>query len=129
MICLKCRAEIEDLSMYCPRCGAPQFAYKPEEEITLELTDPMKSKVILLEAGNLTAALSRLKEITGLPIPELRNRLKELPAVLFDHLSEEEAEEKAKQLNEAGLKAEADHGKKEAVSIEEESTVWNESNL
>jgi RNA polymerase subunit RPABC4/transcription elongation factor Spt4 len=114
MICLKCRAEIEDLSMYCPNCGAPQFTPKHDEEIVLELNDPMKSKVVIMEIDNMTSALSTLKNITGLSIAEIRNALKELPAVLMDHLSEEDALLKATELCTAGIKAEAVSG---SVSI------------
>ena len=117
MICLKCRAEIEDLSMYCPNCGAPQFAPKHDEEITLELSDPMKSKVVITEVENMTEALAKLKDITGRSIMELRTLLKELPAVVMEHLSAEDAVSRAKLLQEAGLKAEADTG---AVSLSEE---------
>ena len=99
MICLKCRAEIEDLSMYCPNCGAPQFTPKHDEEIVLELNDPMKSKVVIMEITNMTSALSTLKNITGLSIAEIRNALKELPAT---------------ELCTAGIKAEAVSG---SVSI------------
>ena len=115
MICLKCRAEIEDLSMYCPNCGAPQFTPKQDEEIVLQLEDPMKSKVIITQIENMTSALSKLREITGLSIMEIRSALKELPAVILDHLSEEDAIAKAKQLQEAGIQAEASNG---AVSFE-----------
>lgn len=117
MICLKCRAEIEDLSMYCPRCGAPQFAPKHEEEITLELSDPMKAKVVITEVDNMTYALAKLKDITGRSIMELRALLKELPAAVMEHLSEEDALTKAKLLQEAGLKAEALSG---AVSLSDQ---------
>jgi RNA polymerase subunit RPABC4/transcription elongation factor Spt4 len=118
MICLKCRKEIEDLSMYCPNCGAPQFTPKIDEQITLELTDPMKSKVIIEKVENMTLALSHLREVTGLSIMELRSLLKELPAVLLSHLSKEDAAEKAQQLREAGFAAYADTGE---ASVNEES--------
>ncbi len=120
MICLKCRAEIEDLSMYCPNCGAPQFTPDHHEEIVLELSDPMKSKVIVTEIDNLTSALSKLKAVTGLSVPEIRNALKQLPAVLKDHLSEEEAVQLAQKLNEEGIKAEAVTGSVSVNESEEE---------
>ena len=116
MICLKCRSEIEDLSMYCPNCGAPQFTPKIDEEIVLELSDPKKSKVIVTEVKNMTSALSVLKSITGLSIAELRTSLKELPAVIKEHLGKEEATETARQLREAGIESYTDE---EAVSLEE----------
>lgn len=117
MICLKCRAEIEDLSMYCPNCGAPQFAPKHDEEIVLELTDPLKSKVIIHSVGNMTAALSTIRKVTGLQMADVRRLLNELPAVLLSGLSEEEAQKYAEQLKEAGIDASVSGG---AVSVEEE---------
>lgn len=117
MICLKCRAEIEDLSMYCPNCGAPQFAPKHDEEIVLELTDPLKSKIIVHSVSNLTAALSTIRKITDQPLSEIRTLLSELPAVLLSGLSVEDAEKYASQLKEAGIDASADSG---AASVEEE---------
>ena len=65
----------------------------------------------------MTEALAKLKEITGRSIMELRTLLKELPAVVMEHLSAEDAVSRAKLLQEAGLKAEADTG---AVSLSEE---------
>ena len=117
MICLKCRAEIEDLSMYCPNCGAPQFAPKHDEEIVLELSDPLKSKVIIHSVDNMTAALSAIRKVTGQQITEVRRLLDELPAVLLSGLSEEDAAKYAQQLKEAGIDASVSGG---AVSIEEE---------
>ena len=113
MICLKCRKEIPDLSMYCPECGAPQFGRKEQEEIVLELADPVKSKVIITKTGNMTSALSAIRSATGLNITEIRKMLNELPAEILKGLSEEEAERIAKQLNEAGIEAHADHGRKD----------------
>ena len=112
MICLTCGAQIPDLSMYCPECGAAQFSAHIEEEITLELTDPMKSKVIIEKCDNMTSALSKIRSVTGLSITEARAFLNEMPAVILKNLSQEEAEQKAQELREAGLDAYADHGKK-----------------
>ena len=112
MICLTCGAQIPDLSMYCPECGAAQFSAHIDEEITLELTDPMKSKVIIEKCDNMTAALSAIRNVTGLSITQARALLQELPAIILKNLSQEEAEKKAQELCEAGLEAYADHGKK-----------------
>ena len=80
----------------------------------------MKSKVIVTEIDNLTSALSKLKAVTDLSVPEIRNALKQMPAVLKDHLSEEEAVQLAQKLNEEGIKAEAVTGSVSVNESEEE---------
>lgn len=118
MICKKCKQEIEDLSMYCPRCGAPQFSNE-NKTIDLYLADPEQSKVIIQSVDNLTTAFTAIQRITGLKVVEIRELLKEVPCCLMENLTKEEAERTVEMLKEYGLDAIAKHPeKKEEVQAQ-----------
>ena len=111
MICKKCGKELPDLTMYCTNCGAPQFeASKPE--VHLELADPSSSKVVINSCPNITNAVTAIRGLTGMTVPEIRRLLQELPAVLLSSLTREEAENTASMLKENGVDAEAVHKEK-----------------
>ncbi len=121
MICKKCGAELPDLTMYCTKCGAPQFA-APKPEVNLVMADSSTSKVVINSCPNMTVALSQIRALTGMTVPEIRTLLKEMPAVLLSSLSRDEAESTAAILRENGVDAEAVHKeKKEPVSVEPET--------
>lgn len=118
MFCKKCGAELPDLTMYCTKCGAPQFD-APKPEINLVMADSSTSKVVINSCPNMTVALSQIRALTGMNVPEIRSLLKELPAVLLSSLNRDEAERTAAMLRENGVDAEAVHKeKKEPVSVE-----------
>ena len=120
MFCKKCGAELPDLTMYCTKCGAPQFD-APKPEINLVMADSSTSKVVINSCPNMTVALSQIRALTGMNVPEIRSLLKELPAVLLSSLNRDEAERTAAMLRENGVDAEAVHKeKKEPVSVEPE---------
>ena len=118
MFCKKCGAELPDLTMYCTKCGAPQFD-APKPEINLVMADSSTSKVVINSCPNMTVALSQIRALTGMNVPEIRSLLKELPVVLLSSLNRDEAERTAAMLRENGVDAEAVHKeKKEPVSVE-----------
>lgn len=108
MICKKCGKEIPDLSMYCPECGAPQFA-REEKEVNLVMPDRMKSKVVIYSCSNMTKGIQTIRAFTGLSIPEARKVLSSFPSVLLESLPADEAERSAEMLREEGLDAKAVH--------------------
>lgn len=119
MKCRKCGAELPDLTMYCTVCGAPQF--EPEKkDITLTIPEAMKSKVVINSCSNMTAALTQIRGLTGLPLADIRKMLQNFPAVLFRDLSADEAENTANMLKEAGIDAEAVHPETEQKKEETE---------
>ncbi len=121
MICKKCGKELPDLTMYCTNCGAPQFA-APKPEVKLELADPSASKVVINSCPNMTNAVTSIRALTGMGVPEIRKLLQELPAVLLSALTREEAENTASMLKENGIDAEAVHKeKKEPEPVPEET--------
>lgn len=119
MKCRKCGAELPDLTMYCTVCGAPQF--EPEKkDITLTIPEAMKSKVVINSCSNMTAALTQIRGLTGLPLADIRKMLQNFPAVLFRDLSADEAENTVNMLKEAGIDAEAVHPETEQKKEETE---------
>lgn len=119
MKCRKCGAELPDLTMYCTVCGAPQF--EPEKkDITLTIPDAMNSKVVISSCSNMTAALTQIRGLTGLPLADIRKMLQSFPAVLFSNLSADEADNTASMLKEAGIDAEAVHPETEKKKEEPE---------
>lgn len=121
MICKKCGKELPDLTMYCTNCGAPQFA-APKPEVHLELADPSSSKVVINSCPNMTNAVTAIRALTGMTVPEIRKLLQELPAVLLSSLTRDEAENTASMLKENGVDAEAVHKeKKEPEPVPEET--------
>lgn len=118
MFCKKCGKELPDLTMYCTYCGAPQFAAS-KPEVKLELADSSSSKVVINTCDNQTNAISQIRALTGMSVPEIRKLLQELPAVLLSSLTVEEAETTASMLKENGVDAEAVHKeKKEPVPVQ-----------
>ncbi len=91
MKCAKCGYEMPELTMYCPQCGTAQYGAK-EHEVTLELSDPMKSSVTITGYTNLTNALTTLKSITGLEMRDVRAILNELPYTILKNVTAEKAE-------------------------------------
>ena len=107
MICRNCGRELPDLAMYCPSCGTKQFGSteSEKEELTLELNDPMISRVIIEKIDNQTSAMAALKKVTGLEIAEIRKILSGLPYEIGSFMSAEAAEKLEAELNEAGITA------------------------
>lgn len=116
MICKKCGKELPDLTMYCTNCGAPQFE-APKPEVHLELADPSSSKVVINSCPNMTNAVTAIRALTGMTVPEIRKLLQELPAVLLSSLTRDEAENTASMLKENGIDAEAVHKEKKEPEV------------
>lgn len=119
MICRKCGAELPDLSMYCTNCGAAQFENKAQD-VVLTMPASKKTKVIITGFENMTKASTKLRDFTGMSIPEVRKILQQLPFELMGNLTEEEAEQSVEMLKESGIEAYAETpGKKQDVIPEE----------
>ena len=119
MICRKCGAELPDLTMYCTNCGAAQFENKPQD-VVLTMPEAKKTKLIVTGFANMTKATTKLRDFTGMSIPEVRRLLQQLPFELVGSLSEEEAEQSIEMLKESGIEAIAETpGKKQDVIPEE----------
>ncbi|MCR5794879.1 MAG: zinc ribbon domain-containing protein [Solobacterium sp.] len=119
MICRKCGAELPDLTMYCTNCGAAQFENRPQD-VVLTMPEAKKTKLIVTGYTNMTKAATKLRDFTGMSIPEVRRLMQQLPFELVGSLSEEEAEQSIEMLKEYGIEAIAETpGKKQDVIPEE----------
>lgn len=118
MKCLKCGYEMPELTMYCPQCGAPQYGVKEKNEVHLELTDPMKSSVVVTGYTNLTNALTALKRVLDADLKDVRALLSELPCTVCSGLSEEQAELISADLTASGILTEVRSSSKPAPPAE-----------
>ena len=119
MICKKCGYELPDLTMYCTNCGAPQFE-APKTEAHLVMPSGEKCSVVINSVPNMTTAITQIRALTGLGVPEIRKLLQTLPAVLLEKLSLEEAQNTVSLLKENGVDAIVDDpAAQEPVSVEE----------
>lgn len=105
MICRNCGKELPDLAVYCPNCGTKRYGGAPAGHVSLELADPMNSRVIIERVVNQTSALSALKKLTGLELAEIRKILSDLPHEVRSCLRKDAAEELAAELRAAGMEA------------------------
>ena len=126
MKCKQCGTELPDLTMYCTNCGAKQFGRR-EEDVELIMPDVKKSRIIVDTVDNMTKALSRIRELTGMTIQQVNAILKDLPGELLGGLDEESAKDIARVLEEGGVHVHIEGRKPapEAVIAEMEETAVN----
>ena len=127
MKCRVCGAELEELTMYCTQCGARQYERRPQE-VELIMPDAKHSRIVVHSYDNMTKALTKIRDLTGLTVPEVNAALRNLPAELVSGLDEQTADEIASELEEAGVHVTVE-GKKsvpEAVIEEAEPAAVEE---
>ena len=102
MKCRVCGAELEELTMYCTQCGAKQYESRPQE-VELIMPDAKHSRIVVHSYDNMTKALTKIRDLTGLTVPEVNAVLRNLPAELVNGLDEQTATEIASELEENGI--------------------------